>query len=78
MDLSQLPERDRQRVTRLLETKQVAGTLWILNKQAHQFLSLYGSIVSQCFKDCINDFTSESLSGGEVHFIWRLFLITKR
>lgn len=31
-------------------------------------MSLYGSIVNDCFKDCINDFTSETLGNSEV---WR-------
>lgn len=38
------------------------------SRQAQQFMSLYGSIVNDCFKDCINDFTSETLGNSEV---WR-------
>ena len=29
-------------------------------------MTLYGSIVSDCFKDCVNDYTSENLSNSEV------------
>jgi hypothetical protein len=49
------------------------------NGQAQQFLSLYGSIVNQCFKDCVNDFTSETLAESEVtaHCVLLLTLYRK-
>lgn len=54
MDLSQLNETDKAHVNSLLE-----------KKQAKQFMSLYGSMVNHCFKDCVNEFTSETLGKNE-------------
>lgn len=76
MDISQLPERDRQHVSRLLEEKQVCVASVFLLKhlffKAQQFMSLYGGIVNGCFKDCINDFTSETLANSEVFSLMSL------
>ncbi len=35
------------------------------NFKAKQFLSLYSFLVGRCFDDCVNDFTSDTLSGSE-------------
>ncbi|BFZ62810.1 protein transporter tim9 [Saitoella coloradoensis] len=34
-------------------------------KQMKDFMSLYSNLVQRCFSDCINDFTSKSLSEKE-------------
>lgn len=36
-----------------------------VNSQAKQFLSLYSFLVNRCFDDCVNDFTSDTLSSKE-------------
>ena len=54
MDFSNLPESQRDDMMKLIE-----------QKQAQQFLKLYNFIVNRCFEDCINDFSSKTLSGKE-------------
>lgn len=60
MDLNQIPERERIHMMKLIE-----------EKQAKQFMNLYGFVVSRCFNDCANEFQSEALSGKEKECIKR-------
>ena len=57
MDFSGLNDADKARMQTLIEQKQMKD-----------FMRLYTGLVDRCFKDCIHDFTSKSLSGKEVYF----------
>jgi hypothetical protein len=35
-------------------------------KQVKQVIHMYTNLTSQCFTDCVNDFTSDTLSSKEV------------
>lgn len=34
-------------------------------KQQKEYMRMYSNLVERCFSDCVNDFTSKSLSGKE-------------
>lgn len=73
MDLSQLPEKDRQKMVQYIEEKQVKNSSFFLSFfinffiiiKSKQFMSLYSFLVTRCFDDCVNDFTSDTLSVKE-------------
>lgn len=71
MDLSHLPENERNYMMKLIEEKQVSlfsikliFDLYFV--QAKQFMNLYNTIVSKCFEGCVTDFTSDTPSAAEV------------
>ena len=33
------------------------------------FMNLYSNLVSRCFDDCVNDFTSNSLTSKKLHVL---------
>ena len=43
----------------------------IEEKQAKQFMNLYGFVTSRCFRDCVSEFQSEALGGRERECIKR-------
>lgn len=52
--MDQLNAREQQEFAQLVERKQMKD-----------FMRLYSSLVERCFADCVNDFTSQSLSSKE-------------
>ncbi|KAF9292611.1 protein transporter tim9 [Mortierella alpina] len=54
MDFSQFNDAERNHLQRVMEQKQMKD-----------FLKLYSGLVERCFTDCVNDFTSKTLSSKE-------------
>ncbi|KAF9296043.1 protein transporter tim9 [Mortierella antarctica] len=54
MDFSQFNDAERNHLQRVMEQKQMKD-----------FLKLYSGLVERCFNDCVNDFTSKTLSSKE-------------
>lgn len=52
--MDQLNPREQQEFAQIVERKQMKD-----------FLRLYSSLVERCFADCVNDFTSQSLTSKE-------------
>lgn len=58
--MDSLNPREQQEFTRLIEQKQMKD-----------FMRLYSNLVERCFSDCVNDFTSNKLTGREQSCITR-------
>lgn len=58
--MDQLNSREQQEFQQLVEKKQMKD-----------FMRLYSSLVERCFSDCVNDFTSKSLTGKEETCVMR-------
>ncbi|CAN6675051.1 mitochondrial import inner membrane translocase subunit Tim9p [Trichomonascus vanleenenianus] len=58
--MDQLNSREQQEFQQLVERKQMKD-----------FMRLYSSLVQRCFGDCVNDFTSKSLTSKEETCILR-------
>ena len=54
MDFSNLSSKDQEKMSLIIQQKQVKD-----------FMRLYSSLVDRCFNDCVNDFTSQKLTGNE-------------
>ncbi|CCH42526.1 Mitochondrial import inner membrane translocase subunit TIM9 [Wickerhamomyces ciferrii] len=52
--MDQLNQREQQDFQRIVE-----------GKQMKDFMRLYSNLVERCFNDCVNDFTSASLTSKE-------------
>lgn len=52
--MDQLNLREQQEFAQIIERKQMKD-----------FMRLYSSLVERCFADCVNDFTSQTLSSKE-------------
>ncbi|CAH6722716.1 mitochondrial import inner membrane translocase subunit Tim9p [[Candida] jaroonii] len=52
--MDQLNGKEQQEFQQLIEQKQMKD-----------FMNLYSNLVSRCFDDCVNDFTSSSLTSKE-------------
>ncbi|ODQ63819.1 mitochondrial import inner membrane translocase subunit TIM9 [Nadsonia fulvescens var. elongata DSM 6958] len=52
--MDQLNGREQQEFQQLVEKKQMKD-----------FMRLYSSLVQRCFSDCVNDFTSDTLTNKE-------------
>lgn len=52
--MDQLNPREQQEFSQIVERKQMKD-----------FMRLYSSLVERCFSDCVNDMTSNSLTGKE-------------
>lgn len=52
--MDQLNQREQQDFQRIVEQKQMKD-----------FMRLYSNLVERCFSDCVNDFTSASLTSKE-------------
>ncbi|OUT21550.1 hypothetical protein CAS74_003671 [Pichia kudriavzevii] len=52
--MDQLNYQEQQQFQKIVEQKQMAD-----------FMRLYTSLVDRCFNDCVQDFTSESLTSRE-------------
>ncbi|KAF5098337.1 hypothetical protein D0Z03_001232 [Geotrichum reessii] len=52
--MDQLNSREQQEFQQLVERKQMKD-----------FMRLYSSLVEKCFSDCVNDFTSNTLTSRE-------------
>ena len=52
--MDQLNSREQQEFQQLVEKKQMKD-----------FMRLYSSLVQRCFADCVNDFTSKTLTSKE-------------
>lgn len=60
MDFSHYNAAEREHIVKLLEQKQM-----------RDFMKFYSSLVDRCFNDCINDFTSKTLTTKEETCIQR-------
>ncbi|CAG8459844.1 1987_t:CDS:2 [Scutellospora calospora] len=54
MDFGMYNDAERQQIQKIIEQKQM-----------RDFLKFYTNLVDRCFNDCINDFTSKSLTSKE-------------
>ncbi|KAI8875128.1 chaperone [Backusella circina FSU 941] len=54
MDFSRFNQAEQAQIASMIE-----------HKQMRDFMRLYSSLVQRCFDDCITDFSSKSLNGGE-------------
>ncbi|OZJ05946.1 Mitochondrial import inner membrane translocase subunit TIM9 [Bifiguratus adelaidae] len=51
--------------SRFNQAEQTQIAAMIEHKQMKDFLRLYANLVERCFNDCVNDFTSKTVSGKE-------------